>query len=557
MSDLASPPEHVDPPEMGPPALDPVGPDPIALDPIAAPSAVVPEQAGPGRAEPPAPPVAGPGTTLATRYRLHTRVGADTAAGAEFWCARDLVLQRDVGVTVLRHRPAERGAVGGEDDPTALERANDMIVRALRSGCFEHAACARLLDVLSPGAAGLPADVLGAAVSEWVPGRSLAEAVADAPLRPVAVARALQPLAAAVEEAHRHGLVLGCDQPQRLRVRTDGGVQLCFALPRTDLRPADDVRGLGAILVTLLTSRWPLSGADAARAGLATIGRTPGGAVEPPSMLRAGVPTELDALATGTLGPVTADNHVHTAAAVNQLLTEVVEEHDSVALLPPLRDGLPTDPADVWQDGRVPEPPADPDRRRRMRIALASLAAVVLVIVGYAAFQLTSLFSDPAAPAIVVDDTTPGAAAGGRTAVAGVEIYGAPDADNAARVTRVIDGDQASSWRTSTYRQQLPALKPGIGVMISFVSPVQLSSMSIASPSPGTRLEVRAAPSADAAFPETVRMASTVIDGERTSLSLAQSQPVQYVLVWIDQLGGGDGQFVTEINELEFRRALA
>jgi len=504
----------------------------------------------------PAAPGTGPGATLAGRYRLQTRVGADTAAGAEFWCAHDLVLRRDVAVTVLRRRDFEQGAVGGEDDPTSLDRASEMIARALRSGCFEHAACARLLDVLSVGAPGLPADVLGAAVSEWVTGRSLAEAVADAPLRPVAVARALQPLAAAVEEAHRHGLVLGCHQPQRIRVRPDGVVQLCFALPRTDLRPADDVRGLGAVLVTLLTARWPLSDAEAARAGLAPAARTPGGALAPPSTVRPGVPVELDALATGTLGPVDAPGHVHTAAAVNRLLTEVVEEHENIALLPPLPDGLPTDPTDVWQDGRGSVIPEDPDRQRRLRVGLAAMAAVLILIFGYGAFQLASLFADPDEPAIVVEDPVTGAVpGGGRTAVAGVQLYG-EDGDNAAQVARVLDGNLASSWRTATYREQLPALKPGVGIMISFVSPVQLSGLSITSPSAGTRLEVRAAPSTTAAFAETVPLVAAVLDQERTSMSLAQSPPVQYVLVWIDRLSGGDEQFVTEISELEFRRAL-
>jgi hypothetical protein len=187
-----------------------------------------------------------------------------------------------------------------------------------------------------------------------------------------------------------------------------------------------------------------------------------------------------------------------------------------------------------------------------------ALAAVVALLVGLAGFQLTSLFSDPDSPVIVVADDAPpaGAAPGGRTAVAGVEIYGPADGDNAARVTRVIDGDLVSAWRTSTYRQQLPALKPGIGIVISFVSPVQLSSLSVASPSRGTRLQVRAAPSADAAFTETVPIANAVLDNDRTSISLADSQPVQYVLVWIDRLGGSGDDFVTEINELEFRRAL-
>ncbi|MBC8092679.1 MAG: hypothetical protein H7Y15_12220, partial [Pseudonocardia sp.] len=47
-------------------------------------------------------PSVGPGAMLTGRYRLRTRVGADLAAGAEFWCAEDTVLRRDVAITVLR-----------------------------------------------------------------------------------------------------------------------------------------------------------------------------------------------------------------------------------------------------------------------------------------------------------------------------------------------------------------------------------------------------------------------------------------------------------------------
>lgn len=537
-----------------PAPAEPVGAIPAVPDPT------VGDVAVPQARTRPTSPATGAGSTLAGRYHLRTLVGTDPGAGAEFWCARDQVLQRDVGITVLRALPAELGAVGGEGDPTGLERAHEMVARALRSGAFEHSACARLLDVLTPGSSGLPPDVLGAAVNEWVPGSSLAETVATAPMRPIAVARALRPLAAAVEEAHRHGLLLGVDQPERIRVRPDGTVLVCFALPRHDLRPTDDVRGLGAVLVTLLTARWPLAGAAAA--GLPAAGWTRRGELEPPSAVRPGVPVELDALATGTLGPETVPGHVRTAAAVNQLLGEVIEEQDRGALLPPMRDGLPTDPTDVWQDAPALPEPEDPQRRHRMRVTLAALAAVVVLIVGYTAFQLTSMFGDPSTPAFVVEDPPGAAPAGGRAAVAGVEIYsggagdGDGDGDNPARVTRVIDGDVGSSWRTSTYRQQLPTLKPGIGIMISFVSPVQLSGLTITSPSEGTRLQVRSAPAPDAPFAETTPMATAELHQLRTTVSLTQSQPVQYVLVWIDRLGGGDGAYVSEVNELEFRRSL-
>jgi len=511
-------------------------------------------------------PVTLAGAILALRYRLHTRVGSDIAAAAEFWQAKDTILQRDVAITLLHASTVDSGGGADSDNSTATERARAMLDRALRCGNFEHSGCARLLDVLAPGAPGIPDHILGAAVTEWVPGRSLAETVADAPLRPIAVARALQPLAAAAEAAHRHGLVLGCDQPQRIRMTPDGRIQLCFALPRPDLNPADDVRGLGAVLVTLLTSRWPLSGVDAARAGLAAAERTTGGALEAPSAERSDVPLELDALAAGTLGPDDSPGHVHTAAAVHRLLTEVLDEHDR-ALLPPDHDDRPATPGEVWQDGVGIAAPADPLRRRKLAIGLAALGVGVLIVVGYLGFHVGAIFGDTTTPTIVVGETvgpsiapSPGASVsvqGGVAAVAGVEVYaGSGDRDNPGRVSRVIDGNPTSGWRTFVYRQQFPALKPGVGIMVSFVSPVQLSGLSISSPSRGSRMEIRSAPTDDAAVADTVTMAETTLDDGRTFVSLAESQPVQYVLLWITELGGGGSEHVTEITEVEFRRAV-
>ena len=529
----------------------------------------MPEPALPAEAEtvrvtaPTLPPPLAPSTTagalLGGRYRLRTRVGSDVAAGAEFWQAEDTVLQRDVAVTVLRRLAPDhtRG-----DDPTGTARAGEMVVRALRTGSFEHPGCARLLDVLAAGSTGVPEDVLGAAVTEWVAGRSLAEAVTDGLVKPLTAARWVAPLAAAAEEAHRHGLVLGCDHPQRVRITPDGRAQVCFALPRPDTEPADDVRGLGAVLYTLLTSRWPLSGADAARAGLAAADRSVAGSVRAPSTQRPGVPVELDTLATGTLSPAGSARHVHTAAAVHRLLGEVVAEDDT--LFPPPHDGVPSAADDVWQDGSR-KASADPGRRRKLRIGIAVLAVAVLLVLGFVGVKVGALFSDGSgAPVIKVGaDPVPGAApaagvaaTGGPAAVAGVEVYSpGGDLDNAGRAARAIDGDPRSNWRTYSYKQQFPALKPGVGLMVSFASAVQLASLTVQSPSPGTEIEIRTAPTSDAALTDTTVVARATLEDGTTQISLAGSQPATHLLVWITKLGGGGTDNVTQIDELQFLRA--
>jgi hypothetical protein len=437
-------------------------------------------------------------------------------------------------------------------------------VRALRTGSFEHPGCSRLLDVLSPGGSGVPDDVLGAAVTEWVPGRSLAEAVTDGLVKPLTAARWVAPLAAAAEEAHRHGLVLGCDHPQRVRITPDGRAQLCFALPRPDLVPADDVRGLGAVLYALLTARWPLSGADAARAGLAAAART-GGRPAPPSAQRPDVPVELDTVAIGALGAAEAASRVHTAAAVHRMLDEVVAEDDT--LFPPAHDGAPADPGDVWQDGGRRRT-NDPHRRRKLLVGLGVLAVAVLLVVGFVAAQVGSLFSDggSAAPVIKVGagaTSAPAAPAAGAPAGPGAlatpadaVVYSPEgDLDNADAVGRVIDGNPATFWRTQIYYQPFPALKPGVGVMVSFPSAVQLSSLAITSPSDGSVVEIRSAHAPDAPITGTNLITRTTLTAGTTDVSLAGSQPVTHVLLWITKLGGGGDQNVTQINEVQFTRA--
>jgi len=506
------------------------------------------------------------GSLLAGRYRLGSRVGSDAAAGAEFWRAEDTVLRRDVAATVLR-----RFGPGTADDDGGASRAQEIIARALRSGSFEHPGCARLLDVLAPGAPGLPDGVLGAAVAEWVPGLSLADAVADGMLKPLAAARALQPLAAAAEAAHRHGHVLGCDHPQRIRLNHDGRLQMGFALPRPELTPADDVRGLGAALYTLLTARWPLSPSDAARAGLPPAERGADGAPLPPSTVRPGIAVELETLVVGTLGTDSDAGRVRTAAAVRSVVDEVVAEADRVVLFPPEHDGVPPEPGDVWQPRGAAPKQADPRRKRKLAVGMAGLGLCVLAVAGYMSVQLGELFGDPT-PRIVVGSSA-GSSGGGAAApqqagedpaapvadaaikAVGAAVYDdAGDRDNAGRVSRVIDGNPSTGWKTFSYKQQFPALKPGVGIMTSFASPVQLSSLVIASPSPGTEVEIRSAPSSDAKLGDTVLLTRATLDDGDTAVPLTNSQPVQYVLLWITHLGGGGSDNSTEIRELSFRR---
>ncbi len=506
---------------------------------------------------------------LAERYRLEELLGVDTAVDAQFWRANDTVLKREVGLTVLRRRDSstapDQPAPSGPTEPRAA-RATDMLARATRAGRFEHPGWARLLDVIPSDAAGgpaqppadLPPEVFGFTVNEWVPGTSLAEFVAAGPVRPLTAIQAALPLAAAAALAHQQGLVLGCNHPERIRITPEGRARLAFPMPRPETTAADDIRGLGATLYVLLTGRWPLSGTEAARAGLRGWARAPDGEVFASGTLHPGVPHELTAIINGALGASSAMGRVHTAAAVRQVLEELTATVDQTPLLPPPDDGVPAAPDDLWQESTGERPVLEPERRRNLRNGLVGLGAAVLVVLAFVGVQLGLLFGEGGAPSIVVGDPAAAQNAAGpieMVGVADIKVYDrAGDRDNSGRVSRVIDGDPRSSWRTFTYRQQFPRAKPGVGLMLSFASPVRLTGLTITSPSEGTRIEVRSAPAADTALAQTQTVTTATLLAGRTELAVPNGQPVSFVLLWITELGGGDGEWVTEIAEVSVRR---
>jgi hypothetical protein len=545
------------------------------------------------------------GEVIAGRYRLLAQVGADTSVHAAFWQARDTVLQRDVGLTLLLR----------SGDPGEYDRATDLIDRALRWGGFCDLGAARLLDVMRRDNGSLPDDVLGLAVTEWVPGQSLKDVISAtgsrAPLRTPTALAMLDPLAEAAEAAHRQGLVLGCAHPSRIRFTPEGTARLAFALPNAETTPADDVRGLGATLYTLLTGHWPLAGTDAELAGLPAAPRDVQDVVVPPGILRPGLSLEISALALGALGAGAPHGRIHTAAAVHKVIGELLAGEQEAAMLPPPHDGAPLDVDEVWSDRLAPDTVPDPERQRKLRLWMGGLGGAAAIVLIFVLFQLGSLLgvtptsgppivlSSPAPPTPVAAPAAPVAGGGGASApaagtggaVQGPAVHGpaAPpaadgavpglgippvessglvqpaatmvfdpsgDPDNTGRVSRAVDDDPSSSWSTYIYRRPFPALKPGVGLLVSFASPVQLSQLTITSPSRGTRIEIRSAPGPDTTLAQTVPIASAALDNDVTTVSMVGSQPVQHVLLWITQLGGGGDENVTEISDIRFERAL-
>ncbi|NMO90278.1 protein kinase family protein [Actinomycetospora sp. TBRC 11914] len=498
-----------------------------------------------------------PGTVIVDRYRLVAEVGRDRSADAVLWKARDTTLERDVAITLL---------VGGWQ---ADVRAAQALSRATRSAHFSHRHAARVLDVVQPGSSRLPAGVLGAAVAEWTPGRDLAELVAGGPLSPSAALRVVEPLAQAVADAHRAGLVLGIDHPQRVRVTARANARLAFPMPRGDAEVDDDVRGLGATLYLLLTGRWP-STDGTTPAGLKAAARTASGAPVPIRDLRPGLPVGLAALVDRTLD---ATGGIRTAAAVHGLVRQLREgAEDDGVLLPLTEDGVQfeDEPGTVWHpdDDETPEQ-HDAATRRKLRIGVTLLVVAVLAIVAFVAFQAVSLVGggpSSGPPLVIPTSAAPAPASGQAAAPAAPAVPAAPtgpvqlasiavydpsgDPDNPGRVGRAADNDPSSSWSTSDYDQQFPALKPGIGLMTTFRAPSKVSQVVVRSPSPGTTIEIRSAAAPDVPLAQTQVVGTGTVSGDTTTIPVQLAAPTSNLLVWITALGQSDDQYQSQIAEV-------
>lgn len=523
-----------------------------------------------------------PGTRLVGRYRLDAHLGGRGEAGAStitttggsqmegatYWRAHDELLDRPVGVWLLR---------GG------TSYAERVLGAARRAAALTDARFLRILDAAE--GAGDSGEQVVYVVSEWVPAVSLTELVADGPL-PAAEAHALATeITAALVAAHEAGLTHLALRPEHVLRAAHGQVKLSGLEIEAAARglgagadaEREDTRGAAAVLYAGLTGRWP--GDEAT--GLPPAPKAGRGFCSP-RQVRAGVPDDLDDVVCRALdlpgrhaGPP-----LHTLDALQQALAEyrgpatvrlplpglVGRAHDAA---PPV---LPSPTAGPELRGPLATPAAaddaaDEPRRSRMAAAAWVLVSLVLLAgVALAAAQLVEGFGARGAPEESAPTEQPGPsdAAPARpleiVAATGFDPQGDSyppprGAENDDRAELAVDGEPGTSWNTLTYYDPLGAtgLKDGVGLLLELAGPAEIERVTVHTRGGPTDLQVRVAERRGDAL-EDYRLVGEAgnVDGAGV---LTPDRPVtgRYVLVWLTGLPTVGEGWRGEIAEVSVR----
>jgi tRNA A-37 threonylcarbamoyl transferase component Bud32 len=476
--------------------------------------------------------VAAVGDVLAERYRLEGHVDTDSA-GRQIWRGMDVVLRRPVAL-VLRQP-------GGD-------AAASMLTAAVAASRLVHPHLVSVYDAIDE-------QDRAYVVREWVPGVSLRDVLAQAPLDAERATLVTHAIAEAVAALHSAGIAHGNIHPGTILVADDGRVVLADAQAEAEATAdaSTDVRAVGAVLYACLTGHWPH--AEAGNSALPDAVRDSAGRIATPRQARGGIPRHLDEIATELLDPQAS---APTAAALATEFARLANQ-----------EGDP----EFDEAGPMGFGPGEPTNRRRAGGKLAvGVAVLALIAVTGAVTGLKILSGGPSDATPLLDASgspvvNAPAAAGKAIAIHPdqVRVVDPPKGDRT-EVTgaeAVVDGNETTGWSTQNYnRPNFGGLKPGMGILINLGAPTKVRSVRVVVSQQGASVALRTGPNDpgnDSNGDKTIANGYVTVgqpleDHSGTVMVFPvpdQQQDVQYLLVWITKLPAtNDGKFALAINEI-------
>jgi serine/threonine protein kinase len=216
---------------------------------------------------------------------------------------------------------------------------------------------------------------------------------------------------------------------------------------------------------------------------------------------------------------------------------------------------LPAFVDDEEEDDR--NPPGSSMLRLALIVAVCLLVLIGCVIafnLGRGRTPLGTVPQDPSSRPTPSQTSSAPSTAAALTGVTATDFdpQGTPPEENPDQARFAVDGNPATSWRTSTYDQNFgPAgLKTGVGLVLDLGADHDVSEVDLTTVGSPTRVQIYVTEESPSNLQGAELAGQTTVTGTRGVVTVDPAVTGRYVVVWLTSLPAADGGYRGEIAEV-------